>query len=298
MTELLRWHGKLQYDVPLARYTSWRVGGGAKCVYQPSDVIDLHYFLADLPHDETVLWLGLGSNTLIRDQGLNATVILTLGGLKTLEQVDSHIIRAEAGVSCATLARFSARQGLGGLAFLAGVPGTVGGALRMNAGAHGGETWDYVMCVETIDKQGQVHIRYPDAYNIQYRSVELNNANSAEWFVAAYFKLPHCEVHDAQQAIKDLLARRAATQPINEYTCGSVFRNPPGDYAARLIEACNLKGVAIGDAYVSPKHANFIVNRGHASAYDIEQLIQHVAQQVKQKFDIELHREVHIIGGT
>jgi UDP-N-acetylmuramate dehydrogenase len=285
--------GKLLVNQPLAEYTSWRIGGPADRLYLPADLQDLKNFLAQLPSNEPLCWLGLGSNTLVRDKGIRGTVIVTQGCLNELALVDEHSLRAEAGVSCAKVARTAARQSLVGAEFLAGIPGTIGGALRMNAGCYDGETWDYVVKVECIDRAGNVQIRTPDEYKISYRQV-IGPEN--EWFVAACFQLPEGDKAQSLAKIKDLLERRAATQPTGDYSCGSVFRNPANNYAARLIEACGLKGMSIGDAMVSAKHANFIVNTGKAKAADIEALINKVAAKVKELHDIALIREVHIIG--
>jgi UDP-N-acetylmuramate dehydrogenase len=277
----------------LAEYTSWRVGGKAKQTYLPTDIEDLKQFLKILPNDESIIWIGLGSNLLVRDGGLNATVILTQGALTDLVLQENNIIRAAAGVSCAQLARFSARQSLTGIEFLAGVPGTVGGALAMNAGCFGGETWQHVCLVETMDRAGNIKRRTPNEFSIAYREVK---DNLHEWFIAGYFQLKKGDKQTSLNQIRQYLDKRALTQPTNEPSCGSVFRNPPGDYSARLIEASGLKGYQIGGAMISPKHANFIVNLGHATAANIEALINYAAETVYQKQGIRLKQEVHIIG--
>lgn len=285
--------GTLTTAAPLADYTSWRVGGPATRLFKPVDLTDLTLFLHNLPANEKLLWLGLGSNLLVRDGGVDETVIVTQGGLKEISQIEPQLIRAEAGVSCATLARHCARLGLRGIEFLAGVPGTVGGALAMNAGCFGGETWEWVEAVETIDRFGAKRLRTKADFKVSYRHVELPNQ---EWFVAGYFRLPFGDKETIFENIKKLLEHRASTQPTNEPSCGSVFRNPPGDFAGRLIEACGLKGFKQGGAMISNKHANFIVNDGTATAADIESLIEQIIQAVAAKFAISLHREVHIIG--
>lgn len=285
--------GTLTMSASLAEYTSWRVGGPAARLFKPVDLADLTLFLHNLPPEQKLLWLGLGSNLLIRDGGVDETVIVTQGGLKEISQIEPQLIRAEAGVSCATLARHCARLGLRGIEFLAGVPGTVGGALAMNAGCFGGETWEWVEAVETIDRFGAKRLRTKAEFKVSYRQVEIPNH---EWFVAGYFRLPFGDKETIFENIKKLLEHRAKTQPTNEPSCGSVFRNPPGDFAGRLIESCGLKGFKQGGAMVSNKHANFIVNDGTATAVDIENLIDLIIQTVAEKFAIHLHREVHIIG--
>lgn len=286
--------GQVLQDENLASYTSWRVGGVAKLCYKPADLADLAEFVKTLPPEQALLWLGLGSNTLIRDAGVQETVILTQGGLNSLTRIDGSFIRAEAGVACGQLARFAARAGLQGLEFLAGIPGTVGGALAMNAGCHGSETWSHVASVEMLDRQGDIHLRGKDQFKVAYRHVEKPKAE--EWFVAANFRLQTGNKEESLAKIKALLAHRENTQPIDLPNCGSVFRNPPGDFSARLIEHCGLKGFQIGQAQVSSKHANFIINLGGARAADIETLIETIASQVLEKTGIALIREVHIRG--
>lgn len=280
-------------NVLLSDYTSWRVGGPAEHLYLPENLADLCAFLKTLSADEPLTWLGLGSNTLVREGGVKGTVIITQACLNELTQLDEVTLRAEAGVACPAFARFSARHHLQGSEFLAGIPGTIGGALAMNAGCHGGETWDCVAAVETIDRSGNLHTRFPQEFQIAYRSVK---GIADEWFVAGHFRLTAGNKEESLEKIRSLLAHRAATQPTNEPNCGSVFRNPPGDYAARLIESCGFKGKKIGGASVSTKHANFIVNDGTAKASDIEALIEFIAENVEKKCGVKLIREVHILG--
>lgn len=289
--------GRLFKDEPMLRHTSWRVGGPADHLYVPADKADLVMYLRRVPEDEPVMFVGLGSNLLIRDGGIRGTVIGLQGALGEFRVQENHedsvIVYAEAGVPCAQLARFSAKLGLTGGEFFAGIPGTVGGALAMNAGAFGGETWRQVAQVETIDRHGNLHARTPSDYVIGYRSV---SRPDAEWFTAAYLRFQRDSSRMAEARIKDLLNKRGATQPIGVYSCGSVFRNPDGDFAARLIESTGLKGYKIGGATVSEKHANFIVNDGSASALHIEQLIQHVRRCVEEKTGVLLQPEVLIVG--
>lgn len=285
--------GELLLNEVLAPYTSWHVGGPAKQLYKPADLADLARFLKSLSADEHLTWIGLGSNLLIRDGGINGTVIYTQGKLKELKLLSDGTVYAEAGVTCAKLAKFCAKEAFTDAAFFAGIPGTVGGALAMNAGAFGGETWPHVVAVDIINKRGEIQRRTPDEFKIAYREV---NRSQDEWFVAGYFKFNKGDLAASQQAIKELLHTRNEKQPIGEFSCGSVFRNPPNNYAAKLIEACGLKGHKIGGAWVSTKHANFIINGGEAKAADIETLIQFVQQQVADKFQIKLIPECHIIG--
>ncbi len=296
--------GTLRENEPMARHTSWRVGGPAQHFFQPADRDDLAVFLRQLPEGEPLTWLGLGSNLLVRDGGIRGAVVALSGLLNQLEQSGPHTLRAEAGVACAKVARYSARLALSGAEFLAGVPGTLGGALAMNAGAFGGETWQIVKEVETIDRQGAIRKRSPQDYEIGYRHVALRGEGrgargeglAEEWFIAAELQLQDGARETAQRRIKELLEKRNQTQPTNQPNAGSVFRNPPDDYAARLIEACGLKGLCIGGACVSAKHANFIVNSGAASAADIEALIEKIANTVEQRHGVRLIPEVRIVG--
>ncbi|MCG6971186.1 MAG: UDP-N-acetylmuramate dehydrogenase [Gammaproteobacteria bacterium] len=285
--------GKMTFHEPMSKHTSWRVGGLADCYYQPADIEDLATLLSQLPDNEPLTWIGLGSNLLVRDGGIRGTVIATSGVLNGLQRLQGNKVRAEAGVSCAKVARFCAREGLTGAEFLAGIPGTMGGALAMNAGAFGGETWEIVSAVETLQRNGQRYERLPEEYQVGYRSVR---GPEGEWFVAAELELKPGDTTAAQARIKELLTKRSNTQPIQIPNAGSVFRNPPGDHAARLIEAAGLKGLCTGGACVSDKHANFIVNTGTAKAADIEALINQVAHEVELKHGVRLEREVRIVG--
>lgn len=285
--------GELMCDEPMSSHTSWRVGGSADRCYRPADLEDLKLFLSGLPDTEAVCWVGLGSNILVRDGGIRGTVILPFGGLDRLELQGANRVYAGAGVACAKVARFAARNSLGGAEFLAGIPGTMGGALAMNAGAFGGETWPLVSRVDTLNQRGEQHTRSAAEYEIAYRSVK-GPAN--EWFSGVLLQLENGDAGVAQDNVRHLLERRAATQPTRQPSCGSVFRNPKGDHAARLIEACGLKGTRIGNARVSEKHANFIVNLGGATASDIEALIDHVQEQVLNQQGISLKTEVRVIG--
>mgnify|MGYP000046389727 FL=1 len=286
-------HGQLLQHEPLAKYTSWRVGGEAERLYMPVDKQDLQLFLASLADDEPVLWLGLGSNVLIRDGGVKGTVINTKGKVKQMHLLDDGRIYVECGVPCAHVARFCSEHGLSGAEFLAGIPGTMGGALKMNAGAFGAETWGLVESVEMMSQGGSISLRNANEFEISYRAVK--GADKA-CFLSAILKLSADIDLAGQDKIKKLLAQRAATQPTNLPTCGSVFKNPEHDFAARLIEASGLKSYAIGGAIVSEKHANFIVNTGTATALDIELLINHVKSEVSRQQGVELQAEVCIIG--
>ena len=287
--------GQLRQGEPMARHVSWRAGGAADRFYIPADLDDLSAFLSQLPESEPLLFVGLGSNLLVRDGGWRGTVILTHGASRR-PMTDDDMVYAEAGVASPKVARFSAQHHLEGAEFLAGIPGTIGGALAMNAGCYGGETWDIVERVAMIDRRGKVTRRSRDEFEIAYRHCAPKTPRK-EWFAAAWFKLKPGDGDTSRGIMKELLARRIATQPLSLPNAGSVFRNPPKDHAARLIEACGLKGFARGGARVSEKHANFIVNPdGAGSAADIEWLVKHIQRMVYQMKGVVLSTEVRVVG--
>lgn len=287
------WRGFYSEEVPLARYTSWRVGGRAAFFYQPVDMDDLSCFLAHSDRVETpITWLGFGSNVLIRDSGIPGIVIHTTH-LNRLAQSSEKRVKVEAGVGLPQLARFAAQQGLSGLEFLIGIPGTVGGALAMNAGAFGHAIWDRVCEVETIDCKGIRQTRSPDDFQVGYRHV---SGVPGEWFVSCQLRLATGEVESIRQTMKGYLDHRHKTQPIGQASCGSVFKNPSGHAAGQLIDRAGLKGFQIGDAQVSHKHANFIINLGKAHASDIEALMAHIQQSVAKMAAIRLETEVVVLG--
>jgi UDP-N-acetylmuramate dehydrogenase len=284
--------GELRYNEPMGRHTSWRAGGPAEVFFLPASVDDLGNFLAELDADTPIFWHGVGSNLLVRDGGIPGVVVSATKILRDLERTDHYQVRAGAGLPCTQLARQCIRWQLGPSEFFAGIPGTVGGALAMNAGAHGGETWERVQSVRTIDRSGEIHERAPGEYTVGYRSV---TGPANEWFLGATFGF-ETDVTPSVETLNAMLERRKTTQPLGLPSCGSVFRNPIGDHSARLIEAAGLKGYRIGGAEVSEKHANFIINRDNASATDIEELIEHVRQTVLDEHDVSLVHEVRIIG--
>ena len=282
---------------PMARHTSWRTGGVAKRYVQAQSLQALAAFMTTLDKDEKILWLGLGSNTLVRDGGFDGTVIATQGVMTQLELLDENTVYVGAGVASAKLARFCSKQGLRGAEFFAGIPGLVGGALAMNAGAFGGETWPLVVEVETLNRDGEIIKRQADEFDYGYRFVKSSvSSDQDEWFVSATLRLSKKPADDNTIDIKQLLAKRAQSQPTGVASCGSVFRNPEGGYAAQLIEDCGLKGKAVGGAVVSQKHANFIINENNATATDIETLIELVQKTVAEKHGVVLQPEVKIHG--
>ena len=290
--------GTLRVDEPMARHVSWRAGGSARLFYQPAGVADLCAFLRTRASHEPILFVGLGSNLLVRDGGFEGAVVFThhaLGGVAQQAAGTRPAFSAGAGVPAPHLARFVARHGGAGAEWLAGIPGTIGGALAMNAGCYGGETWEHLLAVETVDRSGNLRSRGPSDYDVGYRHVQLKDGGE-EWFVSGVFVFERGDEAAAMARMKSLLSARVASQPLNQPNAGSVFRNPPDDHAARLIESCGLKGYRVGAAQVSWKHANFIVNLGGASAADIEAVIDHVQGIVLAKTRVGLVREVRIVG--
>lgn len=283
---------RVRRNEKMARHTSWHVGGPADLFFTPAHEADLATFLRSLDPAVSVMWIGLGSNLLVRDGGIRGAVIDTHGVFDELERLDDTHVRAGAGVACAKLAKQCIKWGLGPAEFFAGIPGTVGGALAMNAGAFGGETWRHVVSVTTLDRIGVRRERPASDYTVGYRHV---TGPDNEWFLGAQLQFERKPGVSADD-IRLLLARRKATQPIGEWSCGSVFTNPPGDHAARLIEAAGLKGYRIGGARVSEMHANFIVNDGTATAADIEQLIAQVRSTVEKVHGVKLTPEVRVVG--
>ncbi len=287
--------GEMSFEVDMRRYTTWRAGGIAQRMYQPADLEDLQNFLRQLPAGEPLIAVGQGSNLLVRDGGLRGTVLLMVGALAELRQHGDQMLYAQAGVTGAKLARFAAMNNLCGAEFFGGIPGTLGGMLAMNAGCYGSETWQKVKRVQVLTRTGELLERLPQEYEIGYRHVQLSAA-SEEFFVGAWLHFEQGDAETARQEMKALLEKRNASQPLDLPNAGSVFRNPPGGHAAKLIEGCGLKGKRIGGAQVSEKHANFIVNVGEATAADIENLIEEVRATVLQQTGVDLHPEVRIVG--
>lgn len=295
--------GQVRHDEPMSRHCSWKAGGAAKTFFVPKDMEDLQVFLGQCPPHEPICLVGLGSNLLVRDGGFAGTIILTHGALSSIHwsQEARTEVEAEAGVAAPKLARFAGRHRLEGAEFLVGIPGTVGGALAMNAGCYGSETWDHVISVRTVDRGGVIRTRLPEEFEVGYRHVGLkpqsgHGLGSDEWFLSGRFRFREGDPMKAQSTMTALLKRRIESQPLATPNAGSVFRNPEGQFAAQLIDGCGLKGVQVGGAEVSTRHANFIVNTGRASAADIEALLDQVQDTVQKKLGITLEREVRIIG--
>jgi UDP-N-acetylmuramate dehydrogenase len=291
--------GEWRSDESMARHVSWKAGGRAARTFTPRDEAALAELLPRLSTNLPILLVGLGSNLLVRDGGWPGLVVFThraLTGLAIVSATPSTtLLRVAAGVPLPHVARFAANQSLAGGEWMAGVPGTMGGALAMNAGCYGGETWNHVRSVRTIDRDGIIRERSPADFALGYRHVQPNTPRE-EWFLGADLAFGPGDREVSRRTIRDLLARRVASQPLAQPNAGSVFRNPPGDHAARLIEQCGLKGQRVGGAEVSRKHSNFIVNLGTATAADIDQLIDTVTTTVLARSGVRLQREVHIVG--
>ena len=284
--------GDCSYDESMAKHTSWRVGGRADLFYSPKSRKDLVYFLSSIDPNLPITWIGRGTNILVRDAGIRGVVISTKSFLKEIEKTSEYLYKVEAGVACVELALFCQKNGIGPAAFFSGIPGSIGGALTMNAGSFGMETWDLVKEVEVINEKGDISFLEKESFDIAYRTVTFP---FRLWFLSCSMSLSSDEQTTKDNLI-ELRNQRIRTQPLSEDTCGSVFKNPPGNFAGALIEGSGLKGFKIGSASISEQHANFIVNEGGATARDIENLIKHTRQAVREKFDIDLQPEVRIIG--
>jgi UDP-N-acetylmuramate dehydrogenase len=285
--------GEILHQEPMAKHTSWRVGGKAEMFYVPVDKASLVQLMCQLPGNVPVLWMGLGSNILVRDAGIPGVVVCTFRGLDDIERVDSESVYAQAGVASAKLAKYCARHGLEGAEFLAGIPGSFGGAVAMNAGAYGGDTWSMIERIECLDREGNINWFDKREISYQYRHVDLPENN---WIIGAQIKLKVIKGLDLGRRIRELLKTRGNSQPVQSANAGSVFKNPENNFAARLLEEAGMKGVAEGGAEYSIKHANFIINTGNATARDIESLIKLGQKSVKQRFGIDLEPEVRIVG--
>lgn len=280
-------------DEPMSRHCSWRTGGRAERYFEPADRDDLIAYLQQAHDDESFTWIGLGSNLLVRDGGLTGTVISTSKTLSGYEWINANRLYVECGTPCAKVAKEALKMSLGGGGFLAGIPGTVGGALAMNAGAFGREIWMLVESVELLRRDGAIHQCGGSEFSTSYRHVDVP---AGHWFVSAVLHFTDDQSRDADNEIPTLLAKRSASQPTGQASCGSVFKNPPGDFAGRLIESAGLKGFRIGGCFVSDKHANFIINDRHATASDLESLILNVQRKVAKMFGVKLEPEVRIVG--
>ena len=286
--------GRLTANAPLAPFTWFRVGGPAQWLFSPADEDDLAYFLARLPREIPITVIGLGSNLIIRDGGLEG-VVVRLGGKAFGSITTSQDCRVTAGAAAldSLVARAAAEAGIDGLAFLRGVPGSIGGALRMNAGAHGGEVRDTLIEARGIDRSGAVRTFDNAAMGFSYRHSE---APDDVIFTRAVFQGRAGNREVIQAEMDRITAAREASQPIREKTGGSTFKNPPGAKAWQLIDAAGCRGLVVGDAQVSTLHCNFLINRGGATAADIEALGEQVRRLVKASSGVELEWEIKRVG--
>jgi UDP-N-acetylmuramate dehydrogenase len=286
--------GRLAANQPLAPFTWFRVGGPAQTLFNPADEADLAYFLQNLPAEIPVTIIGLGSNLIVRDGGVEG-VVIRLGGkaFGDITVEPGHRLRAGACALDMRVARAAADAGIDGLAFLRGIPGSIGGALRMNAGAHGGETRDALIEARGVDRSGASRTFTVDELHMTYRH---SGAPEDIIFTSALFQGRPGDPEEILAEMDRITAAREASQPIKEKTGGSTFKNPPGDKAWQLIDKAGCRGLVVGDAQVSPMHCNFLINRGAATAADIENLGDEVRARVKAATGVELHWEIKRIG--
>jgi UDP-N-acetylmuramate dehydrogenase len=284
--------GRLTENAPLSGITWFRVGGPAEIMFRPADRDDLADFLAGLPRDVPVTVIGVGSNLLVRDGGV-AGVVLRLGrGFADIEAKGSDV-RAGAAALDINIARMAADAGLAGLEFLSGIPGTMGGALRMNAGAYGRELVDVVISAEALDRHGRLHKLDKKALGLSYRHSDVPE----DWiFTAAELKAERGEASAIRARLAEIQAAREASQPIRSRTGGSTFANPPGYKAWQLIDQAGCRGLRIGGAMVSEMHTNFLINTGSATAADIETLGETVRRRVREASGLDLRWEIRRIG--
>ncbi len=286
--------GRVSANVPLAPYTWFRVGGPAEVLFSPADEEDLAAFLAAQPRGVPVTVIGVGSNLIVRDGGIPGVVIRLGGkGFGAIETTDDLRVVAGAAALDAQVARAAAEARVDGLAFLRGVPGSIGGALRMNAGAHGGETGDCLVEARGVDRAGTIHVFDNAAMGFSYRHSE---APDDMIFTRAVFRGRRGDPETIRAEMERITAAREASQPIREKTGGSTFKNPPGHKAWQLVDAAGCRGLVVGDAEVSPMHCNFLINRGAATAADIEALGEEVRRRVKDTSGVELEWEIKRLG--
>jgi UDP-N-acetylmuramate dehydrogenase len=286
--------GKLAQDVALAPYTWFRVGGPAQVLFSPADEEDLGYFLTRLPREIPATVIGVGSNLIVRDGGVRGVVIrLGARGFGAIETTADHRVIAGAASLDSVVARMAAEAGIDGLAFLRGVPGTIGGALVMNAGAHGGETKDVLLSTRGLDRSGSPRMFTNAEMGFSYRH---SDAPEDVIFTRAEFQGRPGERTTILAEMDRITRARESSQPIREKTGGSTFKNPPGEKAWQLIDAAGCRGLAVGDAEVSKMHCNFLINRGAAAAHDIEALGEEVRRRVRETSGVELEWEIKRIG--
>ncbi len=284
--------GRLEAAAPLAPWAWMRVGGPAEALFRPADIADLQAFLQALPNDIPVLPVGVASNLLIRDGGV-AGVVIRLGGVLKQVRTEGTTVIAEAGALDRSVAMAAAQAGITGLEFFVGIPGTIGGAVRMNAGAFGGETKDRLVSIKALDRAGRLHEAPAASLDLRYR----HSALPPDWIVVeAIFAGEPGDPTTLKARMADIKAERAAAQPISVATGGSTFKNPPGQSAWRLIDAAGCRGLRRGGAMVAEKHCNFLINTGDATADDLETLGETVRERVLATSGIALDWEIKRVG--
>jgi UDP-N-acetylmuramate dehydrogenase len=284
--------GEYREDVALARYTWFRVGGPAEVLFLPADRDDLQHFLAGTPSDVPLTVLGVASNLLIRDGGIPGVVIRLRGAFNETTLAEAGVV-AGAGALDINVARFAAGNGIGGLEFLSGIPGTVGGALRMNAGAYGREIKDVLVSAESLDRNGGAHQFDAEAMGFSYRHSSVPDDHI---FISATLAAEADDPAKISTRLDEIGAARNETQPIRSRTGGSTFRNPDGQHAWELIDAAGCRGLRVGGAAVSEKHCNFLINTGSATAHDLEALGEEVRRRVVDTCGVELQWEIRRVG--
>ncbi|WP_067931572.1 UDP-N-acetylmuramate dehydrogenase [Alicyclobacillus kakegawensis] len=284
----------VEFDAPLADHTTWRIGGPADVLVTPESIEEVRGALI-VATEAGLPWtvIGRGSNLLVLDGGVRGLVLKMGGRMAQLNVVGNRVV-AQAGRSFVSLAHVAIRHSLSGLEFATGIPGTVGGAVMMDAGAHGGEVRDVLEWADVMTPDGELRRLSNADLHFDYRYSILKDHPGV--VVGACFRLRPGHEEKLRATVREWSLRRARTQPLSMPNCGSVFRNPPGTHAARLIEAAGLKGLRCGDAQISDKHANFIVNLGRASAADVLELMRHAQDTVRAKYGITLETEVRVIG--
>ena len=285
--------GKLKAEAALSELTWFRAGGPAEVLYSPADEADLAYFLRQTPTDIPVTVIGLGSNLLVRDGGIEGVVIRLGRGFSDIKVEEGHRLRAGAAVPDVKVARAAADAGIAGLCFYRGIPGCVGGALRMNGGAHGRETCEVVIEARVVDRKGQLHVLPVANLHYEYRHC---GAPEDLIFTGALFQGEPGEPDKILAEMDGIAAYREQAQPIKSRTGGSTFKNPPGHKAWQLIDAAGCRGLSVGDAKVSEMHCNFLINEGKASGADLEELGETVRTRVKENSGVELEWEIKRLG--
>ncbi len=285
--------GRLLPNHPLADITWFRAGGPAQVLFTPEDESDLAYFMAQLPADIPVSVIGIGSNTLVRDGGVPGVVIRLGRGFSQIHIEQGCRIRSGTAVPDVKVARAAGEAGIDGLAFFRGIPGAIGGALRMNAGAYGGETTDVFVEARAVDRSGNIHVLSHADMGFEYRKSKVADDLI---FTEALFQGQPGDSATILAAMNEITERRDATQPVRSRTGGSTFKNPPGHKSWQLIDAAGCRGLRIGGAHMSELHCNFLINDGEATAADIEALGEEVRRRVLAQSGIDLHWEIRRIG--